>query len=367
MKILVDLNDRGIVDLVLSSFDADSGLKELSENFSRELIEGIKRAGVPLDSAVKAMTAVPTRYKRIKVRDPHVEFSHDYGIFTPSSLVDHIALAHHVGFNLFDLLDDKIGYATLQLGNEIFYFALMRNMPISALEAASQRHGFEYRLAIWDEKGEIIGFRNHYINPDSYIGQNYRAPAVEGYRKEINVDFIGKSRDLRFSFDNPNESAVLVDQHLVDLDRKQGVRDYAIRECRDDGIWVHPAYRRRRIGHTLDNIASKFIPKEILGMDFVLVKPGGEFHQIGSVVGYELPGDKGRAARDFFWAVGGYEDDLNEHGHYINRGMEHHFPRVMLKPMEPTIRQIQQAGLTLDESFSPTWQYARVLDANAGR
>ena len=308
---LVGVSEREIVDLVLSSFDADSHLKELNENFSRKLLEGIKSSGVPLESAVSTMAAVPVKYKRVKVRDPNIEFSSDDGIFTPSGLVDHIALAHHAGFNLFDLLNDGTGYTALQLGGEKLYFVLMRNAQLNGMPEQDKKK-FQYRLAIWNGDGELVGFRNHYVMDFSL--SRWANGLVVGGLERINIDFSGASKELGLVF------------------------GYGA----GDGLWVSPTHRRRNIGTALETIATSFIPSEVLGIDKVLVYPGtGE-------------------AKNFYWQFG-YDDDVSGTDGWVYSS-KRSMPKVNILPLrsdDPT-----RSELKLNPHYSLSWQYAKALNAN---
>lgn len=372
-----------IIEAILSGFSKDTEIKGPYETFVRTFMEGVSQANVPLDFVVEQLHSIPKRYQRLETPSSNTishpdmiiffppggldsalanaielqksgvtvelkentaevknKMSDENEIFTPHGLVDHVALAYYNKFNLFDLLDDKHGYTNLEIGDEKFVIALMRNQPISSLESQGEKLDFQYRLGVWTHDGELVGFRNHYVSEETMITPNYFTVAVKGIGKFIKVDFWGASQGLGLSFEKPT----------------------------DDGIWVHPDYRRRHIGHTLENIASDFIPK-VLDIPYVVAYPGeyiletkeGKF-PIKAGSSWVPPNPKAEVAKDFFW-VAGYEDDLNPRG-MVKRFLNKHFPEINVLPKDyqSISQRLLGQKLEINPDYSPTWQYTMLLN-----
>ena len=302
--------DSGI-ERAISAFDRDTNDRDFFQTFMKSFMEGVSVAGLPMDFSAKQLSLIPERYRRLKTRDPNKIHSGETEVFAPHGLVDHLALIYYNGFNIFDLFDDSKGYTTLELNGERFYFVLMRNMPISALASEENKKRFEYRLVIWDDSRQLIGFRNHYVQVDFPYDSSRAQTVVRGYWGAINVDFYGRSVHLGLNFEKPS----------------------------NDGVWTRPDHRKRGIGRTLENIASGFIPAELLGIRKVVVQPGT------------------KESKDFYWAVG-YDD-----GNGWTMGSNRDFPKVMTLPRNPSIvlEMLKASGQVINQDYSPTWQYARLL------
>lgn len=298
---------------ILSDFEVSPQAADQKhiDDFLEKFSLGAEQAGLPNDFAAEQLSSIPKKYRRLKTTDPRTIYRDETEIFTPSALVDHLALMRYNRFNIFDLFDGDKGYTHLLIGDEDFIFALMRNMPISDLHSNEKRMKFEYRLAVWTNDGKLVGFRNHYVDPSSHISIHAVVPAVQGYKRPINVSFYGQSKDLGLGF----------------------------KQQTNYGIWVNPDYRKKGIAATLENIASGFMPAELLGIALVLVYPGA------------------KESKDFYWAVG--YDEADNWTLRTSRS----FPEVKVLPRNlPIVSEMLKAsGQVLNQDYSPTWQYARLL------
>ena len=172
----------------------------------------------------------------------------------------------------------------------------------------------------------MVGYRNHYVNEDCPITPSFRSIAIEG-SKTIHVDFFGQSGKLDLSLEGLNEN----------------------------GLWVDENYRRRRIGHTMENITSDFIPNAILGIDYVVADPEGF---LSFFAGIDTSG------RRKFYDEMGYEDDLSRGSTVVKRSLSRNFPKILVVPADhkTILQKLQEQGRGIDSNYSPTWQYARFLN-----